>query len=59
MTARKEHLRSVGLMHRVYPPSTYDEGEETDDDELSLLREDRLLRDWFKAMCRDNRIWCQ
>ncbi len=63
-TARWEHLNSGDLWHRVYPRPISNPEEALEDDfsisdTASLPREDQLLHDWFRAMCRENAFYCQ
>ncbi len=73
LEARREHLNSRELLHRVYPipyPNQVsrdddDDDIEDDDDDIEdnyfsgLSREDRLLHEWFRAMCKKSAFWCQ
>ncbi len=60
-TAYVEHLNSGDLWHRVYPGPIVSHPEEEGKEATTspVHREDQLLHDWFRAMCRENPFFCQ
>ena len=55
--AKREHLNSKGLMHRVYPQPVNLSVRE--DGDVFVTREDQILHDWFRAMCQKDSLWCE